>query len=48
MNRSITRLMLLLAVISSAISLSACEREEGPAEDMGEEIDQLDEQNRAY
>lgn len=43
MKSFITRITLLLAVLAGLSTVTACERDEGPAEDMGEELDQMGE-----
>ncbi|MDX1497972.1 MAG: hypothetical protein R3352_10480 [Salinisphaeraceae bacterium] len=41
MKDFLTRLMLVMAVLAGMSSITACERDEGPAEDIGEEIDEM-------
>ncbi|MDX1497536.1 MAG: hypothetical protein R3352_08280 [Salinisphaeraceae bacterium] len=37
----IAKIVLLIAMMGGLSSLTACERDEGPAEDIGEELDQM-------
>ncbi|MGB1580762.1 MAG: hypothetical protein ACPHER_04565 [Nevskiales bacterium] len=39
----VAKILLLVVMLGGLSSLTACERDEGPAEDIGEELDQMGE-----